>query len=83
MRARRFRWQLLAAVPLLIGGLYFACGDGDSKCPGKICSDCGGSGDCNIPECPAGQVQFCGHFGYWPDDLRKRCTFCEDPSYEP
>jgi hypothetical protein len=58
-----------------------SCGDDAGGCPGKVCTNCGASGDCNI-ECTGDKVQFCGHFGYF-DDPNLRCTFCEDPNFQP
>lgn len=52
-----------------------ACG-GES-CPGIICSNCAASGDCDI-QCPAGELETCGHFGYF-DDPDLRCAYCSQP----
>jgi hypothetical protein len=72
-------WALIALV--LMPGVV-ACG-GDAGCPrnGKLCSNCSGSGDCDIPACPAGQVNFCGNFGLVPAD--QRCSFCAPPDFQP
>ncbi len=63
-------------VTLVLGLGAAACG-GDSQCPGITCSNCAGSGDCNI-QCPQGQVQYCGNFGYF-DDPTLRCAYCGNP----
>jgi hypothetical protein len=52
-------------------------GGGGGGCPGKVCSNCGAYGDCNIT-CPQGQVQYCGNFGY-SSDPNYRCTYCGNP----
>ncbi|MDH3200776.1 MAG: hypothetical protein OEM15_07785 [Myxococcales bacterium] len=61
-----------------LGGI--ACG-GSGGCPGLVCSDCGGSGDCNI-DCQPPDVEFCGAFGYF-DDPTLRCAFCAPESFQP
>lgn len=64
---------LIFTVALALG----MSGCGSEKCPGIICSDCAASGDCNI-QCSTGEVQFCGHFGYF-DDPDLRCAYCGEP----
>jgi hypothetical protein len=55
-----------------------ACGGELDSCPGMICNDCGGSGDCDM-NCAADETEFCGHFGFF-DDPDLRCDFCSsDP----
>lgn len=80
------RVRLLAALVSTFGLAVFAgyaCGGGeDGGCPGKVCFDCA-SQDCAVGPCPEGELEFCGHFGYWPDDETKRCAFCESPDFEP
>lgn len=63
--------SLLVALALTIGAA--ACSD--ESCPGIICSNC--ATDCDI-QCPEGQVEYCGHFGYF-DDPDLRCTWCGNP----
>jgi hypothetical protein len=53
-----------------------ACGGELDSCPGIVCSDCGGFGDCNVT-CDAGQTEFCGAFGFF-DDPGLRCAWCSD-----
>jgi len=65
---------LLVTLGLVLGAA--ACG-GSEQCSGIICSNCAASGDCNI-QCPEGQVQYCGHFGYF-DDPDLRCAWCDNP----
>ncbi len=77
---RRVR-TFLATLVLALGGGAAGCGDGGGKCPGIICTDCSGSGDCNVT-CTGSDVQFCGAFGYF-DDPALRCAFCAPPGYQP
>lgn len=59
-----------------------ACGDDSSggHCPGKVCSNCGASGDCDVT-CSGTDLNYCGHFGFFADpDLR--CSFCAPPDYQ-
>jgi hypothetical protein len=74
---RKSGFLLLAAgVALGTAAIGLACGGGDS-CPGLVCSDCSGSGDCNI-SCTAPEVQYCGNFGLSTDPTY-RCTYCGPP----
>ena len=57
------------------------CGSGEAGCPGKVCTDCGGSGDCDVT-CQSPDVEFCGAFGYF-DDPTLRCAFCAPPDFQP
>ena len=50
---------------------------GTGGCPGIVCSNCGGSGDCDI-DCQPPQVEVCrAHF----DNPGLRCAFCADPDF--
>lgn len=64
---------LLLTLALTVGAV--ACSD--ESCPGIICSNCAGSGDCDI-QCPEGQIEYCGHYGYF-DDPDLRCAWCGNP----
>jgi hypothetical protein len=69
------RTCVLAAM-LGLGVLATArCGSDDESesCPGITCSDCSGSGDCDVT-CAPGQRQFCiAH----PSDANLRCAYCQ------
>jgi hypothetical protein len=59
-----------ALAALVLG--FTACGSEKDKCPGITCTNCSGSGDCNLT-CAAGQTQTCiAH----PDDPNLRCAYC-------
>lgn len=61
----------LAAI-LFLGLWLSACGDEKEKCPGITCTNCSGSGDCNLT-CAAGHTQTCiAH----PDNANLRCAYC-------
>ncbi len=70
--------SMIALLLLLLG--VTTCGDGGDKCPGRVCTNCSGSGDCNMT-CTPPQVNFCGHFGLF-EDPNLRCTFCESPDFK-
>ena len=81
-KSRLFALAFVLSFALTTG--IAACG-GDGaleSCPssGVVCSNCAGSGDCNI-QCDAGENSFCGHFGFF-DDPGQRCAFC-DPRDDP
>lgn len=69
----------MAPVLLALGltCVVAACGSPEDQCQGIICSNCAASGDCNI-QCAAGEVQYCGNFGYF-DDPDLRCAYCGNP----
>jgi hypothetical protein len=61
----------LVAVAVLALGLA-GCGSDKEKCPGITCTNCSGSGDCNL-SCAAGHSQTCiAH----PDNPNLRCAYC-------
>lgn len=69
----------IAVVGVFFGLALASCGDGGAEsCPGIICTDCSGSGDCNV-ECQPDEVETCVGLQFFgdpnPDDLR--CAFCE------
>jgi hypothetical protein len=67
------KWLILLVV-CLGGFAMLHCGDDSGGCPGLVCNDCGGSGNCDI-DCQPPDVEFCGHFGYF-EDSSLRCAFC-------
>lgn len=71
---------LSIAVALSVVALVH-CGDDEGGCPGRVCTDCGGFGDCDLT-CESPDVNFCGAFGYF-DDPGLRCTFCAPPDFQP
>ena len=78
MKKLRIAALLLAGAGVLGLGLT-RCSD-DQGCPGKVCSNCAASGDCDLT-CAPPQVNFCGHFGLF-EDQRLRCSFCERPDFQ-
>lgn len=71
-------WIVLVALALF-GSVALgmgSCGDDGESCPGKVCSNCGGSGDCDM-QCGSNQINVCGHLGLF-DDPNLRCSYCED-----
>jgi hypothetical protein len=73
---------LFVALIVLLTIMGFAtCGDDSNKgCPGKVCTNCSASGDCNMT-CTPPKVNFCGHFGLF-EDQSLRCSFCENPDFK-
>lgn len=65
---------------MMIVGCASGNGDGGGGCPGTVCHDCSASGDCPDLDCAAGEVEYCGHFGFF-DDPDLRCAFCGPPDY--
>jgi hypothetical protein len=51
------------------------CGDEDESCPGIVCSNCAGSGDCDIT-CGSGQEEVCESLGNYGGDSNMRCAWC-------
>jgi hypothetical protein len=67
--------KLLVLVVICVSALgMFSCGGSSEGCPGLVCNDCGGSGNCDV-DCQPPDVEFCGAFGYF-DDPGLRCAFC-------
>ena len=69
---------VFAVLALTLGFGVASCGDEDEEqCPGRICTSCAGSGDCDIT-CPEGQIEHCVGLEFFgqenPDDLR--CAYC-------
>lgn len=56
----------------MVGAAGMAGCGGDEGCPGVTCTNCAGSGDCNI-DC-GDRVEVCGAH---PDDSSLRCAYCE------
>lgn len=73
-------WMLVSVGCLLALGVL-SCGGSSDGCPGIVCTDCGGSGDCDI-DCQAPNVEFCGAFGYF-DEPGLRCAFCAPENFQP
>ena len=74
------KWIILIVLALSGIGML-NCGDSNGGCPGLVCTDCGGSGDCDI-ECQSPDMEFCGAFGYF-DDPTLRCAFCAPADFQP
>ena len=54
--------KLLVLIVVCVSALgMFSCGGSSDGCPGIVCNDCGGSGNCDV-DCQAPDVEFCGHF---------------------
>ncbi|RME19936.1 MAG: hypothetical protein D6806_17390 [Deltaproteobacteria bacterium] len=76
----RFLQSLLLVVTLSVAVTLAACG-GEEGCPGKVCTNCAASGDCDVT-CTGDDVEYCGHFGYFEDN-NLRCAFCAPPDFQP
>jgi hypothetical protein len=74
-RMKKVRLALLSVAVALGTAVLATVSCSDDSCPGIVCSDCSGSGDCDIT-CDAGEQEFCGNFGFF-EDPTLRCAYCE------
>ena len=76
----RTMWKILFVVVLVGIGTVSASGcgsDSSDGCPGIICTNCSGSGDCNIT-CGANQSQVCESLANYGGSPTERCAWCRN-----
>ena len=56
------------------------CGSSSDECPGITCTNCSGSGDCDIT-CGAGQTQVCESMANYGGSSSERCAWCRTDSH--